>query len=162
MQEIWKPVKGFEEYFEISNLGRIKRTNAIITTPTCKKKIYKGIILKTSIDKGYEKINLSVNGKRKIKYIHRLVAEAFIPNENNYKEVNHIDSNTTNNRVDNLEWCNRKYNLEYMANHQKQITERHEKRIEALEMISYIANTKGSIDKDTINLIIGDELLGDY
>lgn len=162
MQEIWKTVKGFERYYEISNLGRIKRTNATLITPTCRKEIYKGTILKTIIDRGYEKINLSVDGKRTLRYIHRLVAEAFIPNPNNYREVNHKDSNPSNNCVDNLEWCDRKYNIDYMKNHQVKIKDRHEKRIETLETILYLANTNDKVDSSTIKELITEELVGDF
>lgn len=162
MQEIWKPVKGFERYFEISNLGRIKRTYATLITPSCKKEIYKGNILKTNIDRGYEKINLSVDGKRTLKYIHRLVAEAFIPNPHNYKEVNHKDNNPSNNCVDNLEWCNREQNLSQMIKHQKDIKERHEMRIETLETLKFLASLSKTIDSEKINELIPDYLLGDY
>lgn len=74
----------------------------------------KFIQLKTFYDsKGrYENIVISEDGIRKHCAIHRLVAEAFIPNVNNYNEINHIDNNPHNNKVENLEWCTRKYNLE--------------------------------------------------
>ena len=163
MQEIWKPVKGHEKYFEISNLGRLKRILVIDVNMYHKpseRKVER--IVKTKLDRGYEKIALSINGKRKIKYIHRLVAETFIPNPNNYKEVNHKDNNPSNNRVDNLEWCDRKYNLDYMRTHQEEIKERHEMRIEALETIKYLASLSKTIDSEKINELIPDYLLGDY
>lgn len=147
MQEIWKPVVGLEEYFEISNLGRLKR---------------KDRILKATNDRGYLKIKLSVNGKRYLRYIHRLVAEAFIPNPNNYKEVNHKDSNPENNRVDNLEWCDRRYNLDYMVKHQNEIKERHERRIEILESIFYGIELGYINNVNQVKNLIDEKLLNEY
>ena len=63
--------------------------------------------------RGYLRVYLYKNGKGKSFYIHRLVAEAFIPNPNKYQEVNHKDENSSNNRADNLEWCTHKYNSNY-------------------------------------------------
>lgn len=162
MKEIWKPVVGFEEYFKISNLGNLKRIRVDTYNPTTKKyKIRKtNNIVKPTEDRGYLKINLSIHNKRKLKYIHRMVAEAFIPNANNYREVNHIDSKPFNNRVDNLEWCDRRYNIEYMLKHQEEIKDRHERRIEALESIYYgielgkiktIKQVKDMIDEELLN-----------
>ena len=101
MLEIWKPVNGFEEKYEISNLGRIKniKTNQILKM-TNKYGDYFAIIL-------YDKTH------KKSTRIHRLVAETFIPNPLNLKEVNHIDGNKQNNRVDNLEWCTRSENINH-------------------------------------------------
>lgn len=62
---------------------------------------------------GYPAVDLWKNGKKKYFLVHRLVAEAFIPNPNNYKEINHKDENPANPNVDNLEWCTRKYNNNY-------------------------------------------------
>lgn len=102
MIEIWKPVKGFENY-EVSNLGQVKSLNYNRTKGTK--------ILKPGMDtNGYLQVHLSKNGKHYAKSIHRLVAEAFIPNIDNKPEVNHIDGNKQNNKVENLEWVTRREN----------------------------------------------------
>ena len=70
------------------------------------------LILKEKTNRfGYKFVGLSNEKGRKNKMIHRLVAETFIDNPKNYKEVNHIDGNKSNNRIDNLEWCDRKHNV---------------------------------------------------
>ena len=109
MNEIWKSVVGLEGCYEVSNLGRVKSLD-------CKRwnghvfYMKKGRILKSTIlPNGYERVSL--NGKTR--YVHRLVAESFIPNNNNLPEVNHKDEVKTNNCADNLEWCTRLYNSNY-------------------------------------------------
>lgn len=162
MKEVWKPVVGFEKFFEISNLGRLKRTTVYQNTWNKKKRINPNRIVKPTPERGYLRIALSVNGKRYLKYIHRLVAEAFIPNPNNYKEVNHIDNNRSNNRVDNLEWCDRKHNLDHMIKHQEEIRERNEQRIEALENIYYGIEMGNIKNLKQVKDLIDERLLGNY
>lgn len=110
MKEKWKRIAGYEELYEISNFGRVKSlTFRNGTTYRLKEKI----LSPTDNGKGYLIISLSKNTKRKNFYIHRLVAEAFLDNKKKLKEVNHIDCDTHNNCVNNLEWCDRSYNLKY-------------------------------------------------
>jgi hypothetical protein len=108
--EIWKDIPGYETLYQASNLGRIKRIlfkNNIVTKKENK-------ILKTRINKNNrEQIMLYKNGKRKNMTVHRLVASAFLENPNNYPEVNHIDGNSLNNNVNNLEWCTKQYNMKH-------------------------------------------------
>ena len=102
-KEIWKPVVGYEGLYEVSNWGRIKSI-----------KFGKERILNPGTNScGYLHVGLYKNGKRKIFLVHRLVAEAFIPNPNNLPCINHKDENKLNNSVENLEWCNSKYNNTY-------------------------------------------------
>ena len=109
--EIWKDIKGYEGLYQISNLGRVK------VLPRKRKNgtnfyIQKERIIKPQLKDGrYYGIGLHKNGKLKNFLIHRLVAEAFLPNTHNYKQVNHIDANKHNNRADNLEWCSQEQNL---------------------------------------------------
>ena len=118
--EIWREVEGFPSYM-VSNKGRVK---------TLRKEYYCGNhhslrveeehqISPTTIKGGYKRVLLSKDGKRKAFLVHRLVALAFIPNPNNYKEVNHKDETTDNNVVENLEWCNPSYNINYGSRNTK-------------------------------------------
>ena len=105
MHEIWKDIKGYEGFYQVSNIGRVRSLPV-----RSKTKYFKGDILTTFTDKaGYICVNLS----RKTYKVHRLVAIAFIENPNNYKCVNHKDECKTNNKASNLEWCTHKYNNNY-------------------------------------------------
>lgn len=97
--EIWKQYKNTN--YEVSNLGNVRRIGA--------KKNRK---IQDS-EKGYKTVYLYKNQKRKKFLVHRLVAEAFIPNPDNLPQVNHKDEVKSNNCVDNLEWCSAKYNINY-------------------------------------------------
>lgn len=100
MDEIWKPIKGFETLYEISNLGKVKSLPK--QSGFLKRK--ERIMSLTDNKKGYLYVTFEVNGKRSRFYVHRLVADHFIPNPNNLETVNHKDKNRKNNHVDNLEW----------------------------------------------------------
>lgn len=109
IKEEWKDIKGYEGLYQISNKGRVKSTR-------------NNIILKPMIsDKGYYHVDLYNKDNRKSCRVHRLVAQAFIPNPNNYPQVNHIDENTINNQVSNLEWCTAQYNHNYGTRNERAI-----------------------------------------
>lgn len=114
--EIWKDIKGYEGCYQISTWGRVRSLDRFIKcklshTGRC---IKKGKLLSIGYNKdGYIQYFLSKNSCTKTNLVHRLVAEAFVPNPNNFPEVNHKDEDKTNNRVDNLEWCTREYNVNY-------------------------------------------------
>ena len=111
MEEIWTDIKDYNGEYQISTLGRIKSF----------KQDPKGKIMKPIIrPNGYIKINLYKNGNMTTYSLHRLVAETFIPNPNNYPEVNHKDCNPSNCAVSNLEWCTRQYNNTYGERVEKQ------------------------------------------
>lgn len=117
VEEIWKDIKGFEGTYEISNFGNVRKINK---TNAYDKRTRKYFYLKGSTNKdGYRKIKLSKNKKYKVFSIHRLVAQAFIPNPNNYPVINHKDENKLNNCVNNLEWCSIYYNNNYGLHNQK-------------------------------------------
>ena len=106
MKEIWKPIAGYEGRYEISNMGNVASL-----------KFARGEnrrLLKQSKNTwGYSQVTLSKNKEKRNKVVHRLVAEAFIDNPNNLPQVNHIDENKSNNRADNLEWCDSEHNVNH-------------------------------------------------
>ena len=102
--EIWKDIEGYEGIYQVSNLGRTKRLYK-----NDKEKILKPFSNKD----GYLIVNLCKEGKVKSRSVHRLVAQAFIPNPENKPEVNHKDENKSNNKVENLEWVTSKENNNY-------------------------------------------------
>ena len=102
-EEIWKPIKDFEGYYEVSNIGRVRSLNY---KRTGKEKILKNI----EDYKGYLEVVLTKNGKRKQFKVHRLVAEAFIPNPENKPCIDHINTIKSDNRVENLRWVTYKEN----------------------------------------------------
>ena len=107
MKEEWKDIVDYEGLYQVSNLGRVKSLNY--------KQTHKQLLLKPTIKKktGYCQISLSKNGKKKLYLVHRLVAKAYLINQDNLPQVNHKDEDKTNNKVDNLEWCTAKYNCNY-------------------------------------------------
>ena len=118
--EVWKDVgeyKEYEEYsgmYEVSNLGRVRSVDRYVINSIGIRKLYKGKLCKPKKENnGYFRVALCKSNKRKFALIHRLVAQAFIPNPDNLPEVNHIDENKSNNKVSNLEWCTSKYNMNY-------------------------------------------------
>lgn len=109
ISEEWRDIKDFEGY-QVSNLGRVKRLDKET---------------KQYPDKdGYMIVFLYKNNKSKSKKVHRLVAQAFIPNPNNYPIINHKDNKPDNNAVNNLEWCTYHYNNTY-GSHQERQSESH-------------------------------------
>lgn len=106
MEEIWKDIPGYEGKYQVSNTGKVVSLNYNNTGKTK--------LLKQGHNRdGYKRVVLCKNGKGKCYFVHRLVALAFIPNPNNYKEVNHKDECKSNNNMTNLEWCTREYNINY-------------------------------------------------
>lgn len=102
---IWKPVKGYEGRYLVSNDGVVKSLDMYVQSRGGKKKLYKGRIKATyRNNRGYVVVYLCMDGKGTHSLVHRLVAEAFIDNPQGKPQVNHIDGDSTNNCVDNLEW----------------------------------------------------------
>lgn len=113
--ENWKPVKGYEGIYEVSDLGRVRSIDRVRVFKTGRAVPLKGVLRKYCTDhRGYFRVMLSNWGKKEHScLIHRLVAEAFIPNPDGLPEVNHKDENKANNRADNLEWCTHRANSRY-------------------------------------------------
>lgn len=106
MEEIWKDIRGYEGLYQVSNLGNVKSLN------WRNQGVQKNLWLKPH-NRGYLQVELAKDGKKKCFVVHRLVADAFVPNPNGFPQVNHKDEVKTNNASENLEWCTRSYNAKY-------------------------------------------------
>lgn len=120
--EEWKDIKGWEGIYQVSNTGKVKSLDRVIKNQynintkkfDLQRTVYGKILKPTVNPNGYYQVTLSRPGhKRKQVSIHRLVAEAFIPNPDNLPMINHKDENKLNNRVDNLEWCTQAENIKH-------------------------------------------------
>lgn len=101
MEEIWKPILQYEAFYEVSNKGRVRSLRT-------------GGIMRMRIGRdGYVRFSLTKDGKQTHKLLHRLLAIAFIPNPDNFAEVNHKNENKQDNSILNLEWCTHKYNSNF-------------------------------------------------
>ena len=108
MIEEWRPIEGYEGLYEVSSYGKDRSLDRFYY------RLHKGKVLSPTKDRyGYLTVTLNCNGKSKTIKIHRLVAQAFLPNPDNLPQVNHKDEDKTNNNVDNLEWCTAKYNVNF-------------------------------------------------
>lgn len=108
-EEIWRPIEGYEGLYEVSSYGRVKSVDRYDNNNHFRK----SELMNFFYVGGYLRVVFSKNGIVKKYLVHRLVAQAFIPNPDNLPQVNHKDENKTNNNVDNLEWCDAKYNRNY-------------------------------------------------
>ena len=113
MEEIWKWIDGYENMYQVSNLGRVRSVDRYVyceVSPNKLQHIYGKVLKQGTNHKGCPIVYLSKDGKQKTITVHRLVALTFIENPLNLPQVNHIDGNKTNNNVSNLEWCDNSYN----------------------------------------------------
>lgn len=116
--EQWKDIPGYEGIYQVSSKGRIKSLGGLRVLfgngPNSRKAIVKDKILKPAIDSGgYYYVNLAKNGIQRTKNIHRLVAETFIPNPKNLRDVNHKNGDKLDNNVENLEWLSHSDNIKH-------------------------------------------------
>ena len=108
--EVWRDIKGYEGQYQVSNLGRVRSLDRVVNNKHIKGQL---ITQHNKQNTTYKRVKLYKHSKRDTYSVHRLVAEAFIPNPNNYPEINHKDCKPDNNKVSNLEWCTREYNYNY-------------------------------------------------
>ena len=133
----WRDVKGYEGIYIVSSNGQVKRLPYISKTPDgllCQRK---GRVLKPWFDKkGYQHIELCDKGRTRTVTVHRVVAEAFLPNPDNKPQINHIDCDKTNNAASNLEWCNNSENQLHAYAHglQKSCFQHHNSKL-SLEQV---------------------------
>lgn len=116
MVEVWKDIQGYEGLYQVSNLGRVRSLDRHVPHGRLGKKFCMGHLMAThQTSAGYLAVNLCKKNKYRSFDIHRLVAIAFIPvqNNNDAVQVNHKDENKHNNCADNLEWCSVSYNNMY-------------------------------------------------
>ena len=113
MKEIWRDIEGYKGLYQVSNMGRVKSLERTVRNGRGYKIVPEKILDGYEYGHGYLYAELCKDGKSKFCRINRLVAQAFLENPDNLPEVNHKDEIRTNNRVDNLEWCTKQYNIEY-------------------------------------------------
>lgn len=142
--EVWKPIKGYKGLYEVSTMGRVK---SLIT----------GKILRpVKNKKGYLVVGLHREGKGKTFLVHRLVAQAFLPNPHNLPEINHKDQDPSNPIVGNLEWCDRKYNVNYAdarKKHAASIRGRKLSESHKCKLTEVLKKYRQNIDSNTKQLI---------
>lgn len=138
--EIWKDIKGFEDFYQVSDKGRVRSLDRVVTSTSrygnTYEKIFNGKILIPHEDsKGiYLMVSLCKNGKAKTVLVHDLVANAFHENPNNLPCINHKDENTKNNAASNLEFCTFSYNINYGTRNKRQAEK------ESIPVIQYDLN----------------------
>lgn len=115
MIESWVDVKGYESFYQVSDMGNVRSKDRTVACSRFGTRSLIGRPLKATVDfAGYCKVTLKDQGRNKVWKIHRLVAEHFINKVEGKEIINHIDNNRTNNRVENLEWCTHKENTAHM------------------------------------------------
>ena len=114
MKEEWKDIKDYEGLYQVSNLGNVRSLDRYVNYKNIKERLIKGKEIKpVDAGNGYMRVTLSNKNKTRIYSIHRLVAEAFIPNPENKPEINHKKGRKNDNRASELEWCTHKENMEH-------------------------------------------------
>lgn len=128
-QEIWKDVLGYEGYYQVSSLGRVRSLPRWVKATFGSMQYRPGKVLKNKRSRGYNAVCLTKDNMGKYVRVGRLVAQTFLPNPDNLPQVNHKDCNCKNDRLDNLEWCDAKYNCNY-ADHNKKVSEAAKRRFQ--------------------------------
>lgn len=153
MEEQWKDIEGYEGIYQVSNLGRVRSLDRIVTCLNrwgqLTERRFKGKVMKPGTDtKGYKFVNLHMNGDNAETRVHRLVGMAFVPGHFDGAVINHKDEDRTNNRADNLEWVTFADNLNYGTARQRS-TEGHgnSRPVEQIDSSGNVVNTYPSIEE---------------
>lgn len=150
-KEEWKPIKGYEGLYEISNFGRVKSLVGWNGHKYVKReKILAPYKQQTNPNYSRSVVKLKKNGKGKEFKVHRLVAKAFIPNPKNYKVINHKDGNPLNNKVNNLEWCTQKMNIKHALENELKVN-----RINTIDRETMVELLNNNFNYDEIAEILG-------
>ena len=148
MDEIWKSITETDGRYEVSNLGNVRSVDRYARVCGGSQRLVKGRnITPMKCSNGYLELQASMGTKRKCLLIHRLVAQYFIPNPNNYPEVNHKDENPQNNHADNLEWCTSKYNCNYGTRNQRCVEKVIKKPVKQLSLDGKVIKTFSMISE---------------
>jgi len=119
--EVWRALPGVP-FVEVSPFGDVRTLDRVVPCRGKGTRLVKGRVLKQYPNKGgYLKVDISINGTKVHRKVHRLVAQTFIPNPDNLPEVNHKDCDRTNNNISNLEWCTHEYNMQYKNKYGKSL-----------------------------------------
>lgn len=151
-EEIWKDIPEYEGLYQASNLGRVKGLRRDV--PTCygkNKTVSERICKPTLHNNGYVSVLLSKDGVKKMISVHRLVAEAFLPNPDNLPQVNHKDENKQNNAVVNLEWCTASHNINYGTRNQK-VANKRSRKVKCYSLDGELINVYNGITESMRNL----------
>ena len=118
MQEIWKDVVGYVGYYEVSNKGNVRSVSRKVNNFKGESAKRKGVNMAFVTTKaGYKRVSLRMLGTKRTFRVHRLVAEAFLPNPHQLAEVNHLNGIKDDNRLENLEWVDRRRNIDHAKEH---------------------------------------------
>jgi len=120
--EVWKTYPEFS-FIDGSTLGRVRTTDRYVKTKNGKRLIKGHILKQQPVGEGYLRVHFNVNGQDVYRLVHRIISSCFIPNPDNFPEVNHRNNDKTCNEVNNLEWCSREYNIQYREKYGTSATE---------------------------------------
>ena len=147
MEEVWRDIEGYEGYYQVSNLGRVKRLESFVYSNVGCRIVRERILALKNERNGYKSVHLCKYGVRTRKRVHRLVAEAFIPNPERLPCVNHKDENTANNQAINLEWCSVAYNNNYGTHQERGLKTRYEKYYKFTKAEKHRVERKGKFGR---------------
>ena len=149
--EIWKDISGYEGLYQVSNMGKVRSLDRTIVYKNGQRHFYRGKILKPGKGaNGYIYVKLGKNGRDT--GVHRLVAEAFIPNPDSKPDVNHINGVKSDNRTSNLEWCTRAENMEHCKKVLQKQTGRAPIKIRCVETGETFSSLSEAAKKYTLNI----------